>query len=51
MSALTPAERQFLRFALDLASDHMAVYGGFTDEDDAALARLRQLAAEDESPR
>ncbi|MEW1638614.1 hypothetical protein AB0469_31720 [Streptomyces sp. NPDC093801] len=46
MSPLTTAERQFLRFALDLAADHMAVRGDeFTDEDDAALARLRQLAA------
>ncbi|MFD7093360.1 hypothetical protein [Streptomyces xanthophaeus] len=45
--ALTPAERQFLRFALDLAADHMATRGDeFDDEDDAALARLRQLADE-----
>jgi hypothetical protein len=43
----TPAERQFLTFALDLAADHMANRGDeFTDEDEAALARLRQLAEE-----
>ncbi|MFF4369663.1 hypothetical protein [Streptomyces sp. NPDC001594] len=47
MSLLTAAERQFLAFALDLAADHMAVRSDeFTDEDDAALARLRQLTEE-----
>jgi hypothetical protein len=40
-------ERQFLTFVLDLAADHMANRGDeFTDEDEAALARLRQLAKE-----
>ncbi|AZM91455.1 hypothetical protein [Streptomyces sp. W1SF4] len=45
LPVITASERQFLAFALDLAADHMAVRGDeFTDEDDAALARLRQLA-------
>lgn len=44
--ALTPTERQFLRFALDLAFDQMVSEDGFTDEDHAAHDRLRQLAAE-----
>lgn len=45
LPVLTPAERQFLTFALDLAADHMADRGDeFTAEDDAALDRLRQLA-------
>ncbi|MFD9569955.1 hypothetical protein ACFWBI_08935 [Streptomyces sp. NPDC059982] len=44
---LTHDERQFLTFALDLAADHMAGRGDeFTAEDDAALARLRQLTQE-----
>jgi hypothetical protein len=48
MSQLSAAERQFLSFALDLAADHMANRGDeFDAEDDAALARLRQLAAEE----
>lgn len=47
MPALTPAERQFLQFALRLAADQMANRGDEFDEDDeAALARLRQLAKE-----
>jgi hypothetical protein len=49
--ALTPVERQFLTFALDLAADEMANRGDeFDDEDDAALARLRQLATEEAQP-
>jgi len=44
--ALTAAERQFLKFALDLAFDRMVSDSGFTDEDDAALARLRRMAEE-----
>lgn len=43
---LTAAERQFLKFALDLAFDRMVSDSGFTDEDDAALARLRRMAEE-----
>lgn len=46
---LTAAERQFLSFALDLAFDAMVSGDGFTDEDDAAMARLRRLAAGAES--
>ena len=45
-AVLTAAERQFLRFALDLAFDRMVSDDGFTDEDEAALARLRRMAAE-----
>lgn len=41
---LTAAERQFLKFALDLAFDRMVSDDGFTDEDEAALARLRRIA-------
>ncbi|MFI8278552.1 hypothetical protein ACIGBH_27500 [Streptomyces sp. NPDC085929] len=44
---LSVAERQFLTFALDLAANYMAAYGESTDEKEAALARLRQLAAEE----
>lgn len=48
---LTPAERQFLTFALDLAADHMANRGDeFDEEDDAALARLRLMTAVEEQP-
>ncbi|MFJ1667406.1 hypothetical protein ACIOK4_13655 [Streptomyces bottropensis] len=43
---LSGAERQFLTFALDLAFDRMVSDDGFTDEDEAALAKLRRLAAE-----
>ncbi|MFD3535211.1 hypothetical protein [Streptomyces sp. NPDC058664] len=43
---LTAAERQFLKFALDLAFDAMVSGDGFTDEDDAAMARLRLMAKE-----
>lgn len=45
-AVLTLAERQFLSFALDLASDRMVSDGGFTDEDHAALDRFRKLAEE-----
>lgn len=40
-------ERQFLTFALDQAADEMALGDGFTDEDEAALARLRRMADEE----
>ena len=44
--ALTPLERECLVFALDLAGDQMASCGDdFTDEEEAALATLRRLAA------
>lgn len=47
LPVLTPAERQFLTFALDLAADQMSDRGNeFDDEDEAALTRLRQLAKE-----
>lgn len=42
------AERQFLTFALDLASDHMASRGDeFTDEDQAALDRFRSMSVDE----
>lgn len=47
-AVLTDNERQFLRFALDLAFDRMVSDDGFTDEDEAALKRLRRMA--DETP-
>ncbi|MER6605942.1 hypothetical protein ABT282_08500 [Streptomyces sp. NPDC000927] len=44
--ALDDGERQFLAFALDLAADETALRGDeFTDEDHAALERLRLMAA------
>ncbi len=44
---LTADERQFLTFALDLAADQIASRGDeFTDEDHAALERLRFMADE-----
>lgn len=47
---LTVAERQFLSFALDLASDRMASRGDeFTDEDHAALDRFRRMSVEEAS--
>ncbi|MFF9910644.1 hypothetical protein [Streptomyces sp. NPDC013457] len=47
VTPLTAAERQFLTFALELASDQMANRGDeFEDEDHAALARLRRMADE-----
>ncbi|MFJ3283308.1 hypothetical protein [Streptomyces halstedii] len=42
--ALTDAERQFLTFALDRATDEMSLGDGFTDEDEAALEKFRVLA-------
>lgn len=42
---LSDAERQFLTFALDQAAEEMSLRDGFTDEDEAALASLRKLAA------
>ncbi|MGI5443364.1 hypothetical protein ACQEV4_40320 [Streptomyces shenzhenensis] len=44
---LSEPERQFLTFALNLAFDRMVSDGGFTDEDEAALKKLRRVAAED----
>lgn len=44
-AALDDHERQFLTFALDLAADRVLSEDGFTDEDDAALASLRRMAA------
>jgi hypothetical protein len=44
-AALTDHERRFLAFALDLAADRVLSEDGFTDEDDAALASLRRMAA------
>ncbi|MFF9898476.1 hypothetical protein [Streptomyces longispororuber] len=41
---LTGAERQFLTFALDLAFDRMVSDDGFTEDDDAALAKFRAMA-------
>lgn len=47
---LTAADRQFLTFALDLADERMANRSDeFEDDDHAALARLRRLAAGAES--
>ncbi|MFE7626054.1 hypothetical protein [Streptomyces sp. NPDC057509] len=44
---LTPDEQQFLRFALELAADQMAVHGDeFDAADDAALESLRRLTGE-----
>ncbi|GAA4706221.1 hypothetical protein [Streptomyces youssoufiensis] len=46
----TATERQFLTFALDLAADEMASCGDeFTEADEAALERLRRIAAEDDT--
>lgn len=46
-ASLSAAESQFLTFALDLAADAMASRGDeFTDDDEAALASLRRMAAE-----
>ncbi|WP_318205348.1 hypothetical protein [Streptomyces sp. SCL15-4] len=43
---LTKEERQFLTFALNLAADVMASRSNeFTDEDEAALATFRHMAA------
>jgi len=47
-AALSDADRQFLTFALDLAFDRMVSDDGFTDEDEAALEKLRRLAAEEQ---
>lgn len=45
---LTAAERKFLHFALDLAFDALVSGAGFTNEDDAACAKLRRMAGKDE---
>ena len=45
---LTAVERQFLTFALDQAADEMALGDGFTAEDEAALEKLRRVAAEEQ---
>ncbi len=42
---LTAADRQFLAFALDRAAEEKSLGDGFTDEDHAALDKLRRLAA------
>jgi hypothetical protein len=48
-ATLTAAERQFLSFALDLATDRMASLGDeFDTADEAALEKLRRLAAEEQ---
>ncbi|WP_399554216.1 hypothetical protein OG582_40540 (plasmid) [Streptomyces anulatus] len=47
---LTETERQLLDFALDLAADQMASRDGFDDEDQAALEKLRALAAPPAAP-
>jgi hypothetical protein len=49
-AVLTDAERQFLTFALDQAADEMSFGDGFTDEDRAALDRLRRMADEAQQP-
>ncbi|MFF4751807.1 hypothetical protein [Streptomyces sp. NPDC001270] len=41
---LTAADRQFLTFALDQAAEEMSYRDGFTDDDQAALDKLRQVA-------
>lgn len=46
--ALTADERKFLHFALDLAFDALVSGDGFTNEDDAAYAKLRRMAGKDE---
>ena len=46
---LTAAERKFLAWALGCAAAVMLSEDGFTDEDEAALASLRRLAAGAES--
>lgn len=48
IAELTDADRQFLRFALDEAADRMYSSDGFTDDDEAALSKLRRLAADPE---
>ncbi|MFF3643425.1 hypothetical protein [Streptomyces sp. NPDC002564] len=42
---LTDSERQFLTYALDLAFDRMVSDDGFTEDDDAALAKFRAMVA------
>ncbi|MEU0098206.1 hypothetical protein [Streptomyces sp. NPDC006267] len=49
-AALTDAERQFLTFAMDMAADEMSLADGFTDEDEAALAKFRALATPPAAP-
>jgi len=48
-AVLTAPERQFLTFALDLAFDRMVSDDGFTDEDEAALEKLRRMASGEQS--
>jgi hypothetical protein len=43
-SHITDSEREFLTFALDLAFDEMMSGSGFTEDDDAALAKFRAMA-------
>ncbi|MFF7329713.1 hypothetical protein [Streptomyces sp. NPDC008150] len=48
-AVLTEAERQFLKFALDLAADLMASRGDkFEEDDQTALDSLRRLASEEQ---
>ncbi|MGW2533533.1 hypothetical protein ACWCTD_03445 [Streptomyces sp. NPDC001499] len=49
-TVLTPAEGQFLAFALDQAAEELSLGAGFTVEAAAALDRLRRLAAEAQQP-
>ncbi|MFE9372285.1 hypothetical protein ACFYM2_21295 [Streptomyces sp. NPDC006711] len=47
---LTDNERQFLTFALDQAAEEMSLADGFTDEDEAALAKFRRMADAAQQP-
>jgi hypothetical protein len=49
-AALSDTERQFLTFALDQAAEEMSLGDGFTDEDRAALEKLRRVAGEAQQP-
>ncbi|CAM5591120.1 hypothetical protein [Streptomyces purpurascens] len=45
-AVLTAADRKFLSFALDQAAEEMSLGDGFTDEDSAALEKLRRMTVE-----
>jgi hypothetical protein len=49
-ASLSDTERQFLTFALDQAAEEMSLGDGFTDEDRAALEKLRRMAGEAQQP-
>jgi hypothetical protein len=49
-AVLSDTERQFLTFALDQAAEEMSLGDGFTDEDRAALEKLRRMAGEAQQP-